>query len=135
MDTEEDDLALPENCWNGQSRLSVQFTKVSIEREKMPSLSKLQLALIPSLEPLYATVSLYSLKMRQKLSEDFHFDSGLASAKGATRALFTLPDQEAGDELALVFRLEKGLQRGGLDVALEPYVANKKQQVLKKEMS
>ena len=35
MDTEEDELAVPENCWNGQSRLSVQFTKVSIERGKI----------------------------------------------------------------------------------------------------
>lgn len=95
--------------------------------------------------------------MRLKLSEDFHIDSTAlchhhqqqqqpgkyyansygSRSRGGTlicrRALFTLPravvDAEEGDEgLALVFRLEMALQRGGLDATLEPYIKRQQQQ-------
>jgi hypothetical protein len=79
--------------------------------------------------------------MRQKLSEDFHLNSGsftttigkCGDGGYAKRALFKLPEEEgggsgAGDGLVLVFRLEKALQQGGLDAALEVYTKKQQQQ-------
>jgi hypothetical protein len=83
------------------------------------------LALIPALEPLFASVALYDIRKRQKLSEHFHLNSAtLTSSKSTKRALFTLPMAEGDDGmdgLVLVFRFEKGLVKGGLNSALEAY--------------
>uniref|UniRef100_A0A183BS07 DUF3506 domain-containing protein n=1 Tax=Globodera pallida TaxID=36090 RepID=A0A183BS07_GLOPA len=93
------------NCWAGQIRLSATFSKASLG---------------PPVDALFISAALYDVRQRRKVSEDFRFDS----TENPPRALFSLPrgcDEKGADSLVLFFRLEKPLQRGGLETALEPF--------------
>uniref|UniRef100_A0A914ICA2 Uncharacterized protein n=1 Tax=Globodera rostochiensis TaxID=31243 RepID=A0A914ICA2_GLORO len=93
------------NCWTGQIRLSTTFSRASLG---------------PSVDALFISAALYDVRQRRKVSEDFRFDS----TENPPRALFSLPrgcDEKGADSLVLFFRLEKTLQRGGLETALEAF--------------
>ncbi|XP_051950035.1 dedicator of cytokinesis protein 8 isoform X2 [Xyrauchen texanus] len=88
-------------------------------------------------EPLFATMALYDLKEKKKISENFHFDLNSDQLKGSLRphtphtdsstlaraAIFSI--SYPSPDIYLVIKIEKVLQQGEIGDCAEPYMVMK----------
>ncbi|XP_051508560.1 dedicator of cytokinesis protein 8-like isoform X2 [Myxocyprinus asiaticus] len=88
-------------------------------------------------EPLFATMALYDLKEKKKISENFHFDLNSDQLKGFLRphtphidsstlaraAIFSI--SYPSPDIYLVIKIEKVLQQGEIGDCAEPYMIMK----------
>lgn len=86
------------------------------------------------IEPMWASMALYDLKERKKLSENFYFDLNTEPLKQLLQSHQTHEDVSTqakacifnitypSDDLFLVIRVEKCLQQGDIGECAEPYV-------------
>lgn len=86
------------------------------------------------IEPIFATMALYDLKEKKKISENFHFDLNPDQMKGLLRshtaridtstlaksAIFSI--SYPSPDIFLVIKLEKVLQQGEIGDCAEPYM-------------
>ncbi|XP_016147282.1 dedicator of cytokinesis protein 8-like [Sinocyclocheilus grahami] len=89
------------------------------------------------IEPLFATMALYDLKEKKKISENFHFDINSDQMKGFLRvhtphtdastlarsAVFSI--SYPSPDIYLVIKIEKVLQQGEIGDCAEPYMVLK----------
>ena len=85
-------------------------------------------------EPLFATMALYDLKSRKKISESFHFDFNNDYFRSMIRKYNRHEDMSTtskscifnitwpSNDIYLVVRLEKVFQQGDLNECVEPYL-------------
>ncbi|XP_058641512.1 dedicator of cytokinesis protein 8 isoform X1 [Onychostoma macrolepis] len=95
------------------------------------------------IEPLFATMALYDLKEKKKISENFHFDMNSDQTKGFLRAHtpHTDPSSSArsaifsisypSPDIYLVVKIEKVLQQGEIGDCAEPYMVLKESDTTK----
>ncbi|XP_028849736.1 dedicator of cytokinesis protein 8 isoform X2 [Denticeps clupeoides] len=95
------------------------------------------------IEPIFATMALYDLKERKKISENFHFDLHTEMHKGFLRAhtgrvdtsslaragIFSITNPSP--DIYLVIKLEKVLQQGEISECVEPYMSMKESDTAK----
>lgn len=87
------------------------------------------------IEPMWASMALYDLKERKKLSENFYFDMNSESLKQLVQSHQSSTEDHStharacifnitypSDDLFLVVRVEKCLQQGDIGECAEPYV-------------
>ncbi|XP_063042281.1 dedicator of cytokinesis protein 8 [Engraulis encrasicolus] len=86
------------------------------------------------IEPIFATMALYDLKEKKKISEDFHCDLNSDSMRGFLRghtpridpasqakaAIFSIT--QPSPDIYLVVKIEKVLQQGEIGECAEPYM-------------
>ncbi|RXN18411.1 dedicator of cytokinesis 8 isoform X1 [Labeo rohita] len=89
------------------------------------------------IEPLFATMALYDLKEKKKISENFHFDLNSDQMKGFLRAHTPHTDASTlarsaifsisypSPDIYLVIKIEKVLQQGEIGDCAEPYMVLK----------
>ncbi|XP_062854998.1 dedicator of cytokinesis protein 8 [Trichomycterus rosablanca] len=89
------------------------------------------------IEPMFATMALYDLKEKKKISENFHFDLNTEQTKSFLRshtphidcstlaraAIFSIT--YPSPDIYLVIKIEKVLQQGEIGDCAEPYMAMK----------
>uniref|UniRef100_A0A673MIM0 Dedicator of cytokinesis protein 8-like n=1 Tax=Sinocyclocheilus rhinocerous TaxID=307959 RepID=A0A673MIM0_9TELE len=95
------------------------------------------------IEPLFATMALYDLKEKKKISENVHFDMNSDQMKGFLRAHTPHTDPSTlarsaifsisypSPDIYLVIRIEKVLQQGEIGDCAEPYMVLKESDALK----
>uniref|UniRef100_A0A671L6F9 Dedicator of cytokinesis 8 n=1 Tax=Sinocyclocheilus anshuiensis TaxID=1608454 RepID=A0A671L6F9_9TELE len=95
------------------------------------------------IEPLFATMALYDLKEKKKISENFHFDINSDQMKGFLRvhtphtdastlarsAVFSI--SYPSPDIYLVIKIEKVLQQGEIGDCAEPYMVLKESDAAK----
>ncbi|XP_051525356.1 dedicator of cytokinesis protein 8-like isoform X1 [Myxocyprinus asiaticus] len=95
------------------------------------------------IEPLFATMALYDLKEKKKISENFHFDLNSDQFKGFLRphtphidasslaraAIFSI--SYPSPDIYLVIKIEKVLQQGEIGDCAEPYMVMKESESAK----
>uniref|UniRef100_A0A8C1C7Q8 Dedicator of cytokinesis 8 n=1 Tax=Cyprinus carpio carpio TaxID=630221 RepID=A0A8C1C7Q8_CYPCA len=95
------------------------------------------------IEPLFATMALYDLKEKKKISENFHFDINTDQMKGFLRAHTPHTDASTlarsaifsisypSPDIYLVIKIEKVLQQGEIGDCAEPYMVLKESDAAK----
>ncbi|XP_076145387.1 dedicator of cytokinesis protein 8 isoform X3 [Alosa pseudoharengus] len=87
------------------------------------------------IEPVFATMALYDLKEKKKISEDFHFDLNSDTMRGFLRphtpsidpssqakaAIFSIT--QPSQDIYLVVKIEKVLQQGEISDCADPYMS------------
>ncbi|TRY86506.1 hypothetical protein DNTS_010131 [Danionella cerebrum] len=95
------------------------------------------------IEPLFATMALYDVKEKKKISENFHFDLNSDQMKGFLRphtpqidtstlarsAIFSI--SYPSPDIYLVIKIEKVLQQGEIGDCAEPYTVLKESETTK----
>ena len=84
---------------------------------------------MPSFEPLFASLALFDVSTRERLSENFYIDipqlSGGAAAQCAREACVRVRDGTIGANTIILVRVEKILSAADVAEAVEPYVASR----------
>uniref|UniRef100_A0A673GH40 Dedicator of cytokinesis protein 8-like n=1 Tax=Sinocyclocheilus rhinocerous TaxID=307959 RepID=A0A673GH40_9TELE len=95
------------------------------------------------IEPLFATMALYDLKEKKKISENFHFDINSDQMKGFLRVHTPRTDASTlarsavfsisypSPDIYLVIKIEKVLQQGEIGDCAEPYMVLKESDAAK----
>ncbi|XP_038048648.1 dedicator of cytokinesis protein 7-like isoform X3 [Patiria miniata] len=94
----------------------------------------LTLKLDLEVEPIFASMALYDVREKKKISENFYFDLNTESLKGMIKTHLGYPDPSTlarnaifsitypSDYVYLVIKLEKVLQQGDISESAEPYM-------------